>query len=371
MNSAFADGSPHGRRKLLSVQFLRAVAVSIVVLEHTSGIETIYLPGSTMLERFNGLFGVDLFFVISGFIIFSVTGSVAPSWVGTKRFFAKRLVRIFPVYWFYTLFMIFLILALPSLFIRVEIDISSFSYVMASLFLIPAIGYTGHVHPVLLVGWTLYYELYFYGVFGLLLAFSRTAACLFSIFVFSAGIAVRFYLSIEHPFLVVATDPLLLEFGLGMLVGFLYGRINEIPKAVSVFLLLAGLVALPWAGSTGSGFDRVLACGVPGAVALAGAVFSETGFAHFYRWFVPLGDASYSLYLSHIFTLPAAGKFWHLFALPSLLPPPVFILFAFSVSVISAMGAYRLFERPVLAFLNRILLPGLKETEPPITVKGG
>ena len=150
------------RSGLVSVQFLRAVAALGVVVFHLQPFEQQFLPGPTIAPRWFALgdIGVDLFFVISGFIIVESTSN----WFDRRhagQFLWRRLTRIYPIYWFYNLLLLAMFWLQPSVLSanRQAPDL------LASFLLTPPHGKT-----LLLISWTLMYEVEFYLIF---------AACLF------------------------------------------------------------------------------------------------------------------------------------------------------------------------------------------------
>ena len=155
---------PTHRPTLHEVQHLRAIAVLLVVLAHLHQSEARFFPQALLGDyAFAGFAGVDIFFVISGFIIHYLYRHRDRI---SARFFLDRINRIYPLYWLFTG------LALTGYWVMGgalsatpgEIDIAG------SLALIPL----GHP-PVLLVGWTLTHELWFYLVYGLCLGLPRPA----------------------------------------------------------------------------------------------------------------------------------------------------------------------------------------------------
>src|SRR5262249_39672775 len=150
-----------------SLQALRAVAALSVVLYHIDFIG-------------RGAFGVDIFFVLSGFIICHVTAA------DRQHFLLKRLIRIVPLYWARTLVVCALALAAPRL---LQTTSDSWMGLLKSLFFIPYEKESGRVYPVLFLGWTLNYEMFFYVVFSIALALRPALAPLLSAGVLAAFVA--------------------------------------------------------------------------------------------------------------------------------------------------------------------------------------
>lgn len=321
--------------KLDSIQMLRAIAALAVVFFH--------IP----LFR-NGDWGVDIFFVISGFIMAMVTAG------SSRHFFGKRLIRVVPLYWLGTLGVFAVALLLPSLLDNTTADAAG---LVKSLLFIPY-QKGEYVQPLLYLGWTLNYEMFFYAVFALSMAISQRhrlviCSCLLmglvmlgQVVTFEALLA-RFY-----------TQEILAEFVLGMGCYAVYARTaawrqHGMARSARCALLLVGLVALvymPLAGTLVALMGRTLGWGVPAALILLTCVQGLAGI-RLPALVVLLGDASYSLYLFHPYVLKVFNKVFHVFDSRGLLAyvmTPVSIALCCAV----AIGVYRLVEVPLTRWLR-------------------
>lgn len=95
---------------------LRAFAAIIVVIAHAQ----VHLHARNQIETLNpyldlGRSGVDIFFIISGFIMVYISGNKFSTPNATKDFLIKRIIRVVPVYWLYTIALTILMLSLPQL----------------------------------------------------------------------------------------------------------------------------------------------------------------------------------------------------------------------------------------------------------------
>ena len=146
-------------RQFLSIQYLRALAALGVVIFHASPADNPFMVGNA---------GVDIFFVISGFIMWSITEERPTS---PAAFIRDRLIRIAPLYWLLTTLLVVGVLVRSKLFPNLKIDLP---FVVGSYLFVPMRppGSTGAdpIWPVLVQGWTLNYEMFFYVLFS---------ACLF------------------------------------------------------------------------------------------------------------------------------------------------------------------------------------------------
>ncbi|MBV2184158.1 MAG: acyltransferase [Rhizobium sp.] len=281
------------QRTLDGIQYLRAAAAIAVVLFHAAE--------KTGYHFAIGAAGVDVFFVISGFIMWVVSARREPT---SLQFLRARIRRIVPVYWLATAVMVAGALAglFPNLVLSVE-------HVLASLFFIPARSPSnGEIWPVLVQGWTLNYEMFFYVVFAGTLLLPRVwrlpvMAVLFGLLVI-AGASV----DTDNPVILTYTRPIILEFVVGMVIGewWLRGRVPAPAMGFALIALaLSGFTTIQVAGLT---FDAVV-CGPLSAALVVGVLALE---ARQGIRIVPaavfLGDASYAIYLSHTFAISVVAK---------------------------------------------------------------
>lgn len=289
--------------QILSIQYLRAVAAVLVVALHSSiVIRRDYAPDFPMFTT--GEFGVDLFFVISGFIMWTIA-SARP--ISPAEFFERRLIRIVPLYWALTI-----PTALVSTDGGLHLDLSAdWGSVLRSFFFIP--GWNEKlelVAPVLFVGWTLNLEMFFYAIFALALFF-RPKTRLFAIVALLAGLAsLRLFIGVSgHPAVNLYTQSIVGEFAFGVLLGWLHqsGFVRGAWRG-GVILILAGAAATPFREYLTDA--RLLHFGVPALAIVAGALMIEKTLARRPAPFLKfLGDASYSIYLVHIMAQAASLKF--------------------------------------------------------------
>lgn len=214
--------SAGGVESLDSLQILRGVAAWCVVFHH-------YMQGfhdfdySSPVGHFfsvAGKFGVDIFFVISGFIMsWTLAHRQYTSW----EFLSRRLLRIAPAYWFMTLIFLIVIQVFPSSFTsRFDWNVASLAQ---SLLFIPHQNPSGLGHfPLLTVGWTLNFEMFFYVWLSVVLWVFRKnwlAACTITLFVLPSAWAE------SAPYAAILSSNLLYEFAIGMLICPLYLRVRE------------------------------------------------------------------------------------------------------------------------------------------------
>jgi exopolysaccharide production protein ExoZ len=239
-----------------------------------------------------GASGVDLFFVISGFVMWVTTadGAITP-----REFMLKRLIRIVPNYWIATIATALLIFVKPNFTYGHTLD----SYrLLGSLVFFPTLV-SDRILPIVLQGWTLIYEMIFYVFFAVSLFIRRAyrphviAAMLFA--------ALAFQVAEVEPHIRSVTKPILLEFLAGVWLGLLWERVRISP-GYSVLLFLAGTLGLFLSEYLKPELPQVFEFGVPSALLVAGAAFYERSCPvrdiPVLRF---LGDASYSIYIWHVF----------------------------------------------------------------------
>lgn len=294
---SWQTSAPDAPTMLLSLQYARAVAALLVVYAHLSGFA---LFGTLGLPEFGGM-GVDLFFVISGFVMWESAQKHAAG-----QFVLRRIARIVPAYWFYTSLLVGIALVAPSLAPKVSFD----GWALAgSYFFIPYTNDRGLQNPILLQGWTLNYEAFFYGVFAVALLWEqRRQRFAFVSIVLLCLCICGVVFKPEGAATTMATSPMLLEFLLGMGISVLL-RGWRPSQPMSVALAVAGGVALAIIEiAVKPAAWRALQFGLPAAFLLVGLIGLEPAWRR--RPFAPLlrvGDASYSLYLCHPFVLSAAA----------------------------------------------------------------
>lgn len=312
---------------LYNLQILRAFAALNVVYFHIIKSAESYGQPVVLYGFLDGwgASGVDVFFVISGFVMV-FTQSVRQK--SAHIFFANRLVRIVPIYWFLTMSLLFLYFVYPIGFREFKLDKSSTFY---SLFFLS--GAVENDLPLLYVGWTLEYEMLFYTLF-----------CV-GIFLGKGKFQILFPSVILGLLAITGTVQLIaLEFVLGMLCARLY-----LSRSFKNFAMPAILIALCWFMISiflKVEIDRLFLYGIPSFILVFGLAQIKQSKN---RLFIYLGDASYSIYLVQVFTIPIFYKTTSLL-LPSVNGDVLSILALISSGWFGCL-VYRYLERPMT---NRI-----------------
>jgi exopolysaccharide production protein ExoZ len=279
-----------------SIQYLRGVAALMVVAFHVT-------PSKAGLI---GAAGVDIFFVISGFIMWVVSTARETT---AGEFLSHRILRVVPLYWAFTLLLAGTAAAVPSAFSRLQLTAD---HLLMSLAFIPYLdASTGKITPLLVQGWTLNYEMFFYVVMAVALLFPRRSQLAIIAFVLLSLPVVGMMVPLRPVLVRPYTDPLLLEFLAGLGIGVLWSRGLLPGKSWAMGLVavsIAGFVLAAMAGEDAERY-RVLTWGIPSGLLVLGllSIESSVGILKF-RLGALIGDASYSIYLSHTFVISIASK---------------------------------------------------------------
>lgn len=319
------------KQTFLRIQILRFVAAAAVVFYHAQLTVMSYFKDVSFNVVYEmGVYGVDLFFVISGFIIVYI-GSTRET---SAPIFAKRRIkRIVPFYWIMT-FATFFLTHIPGL---ARNEVSSPLHLLQSLFFMSWVN-GPETYPVLNVGWTLEFEMFFYVIAALAMATASRrwlVAGLFMLGLVLVGHGTSFFL----------LNPIMIEFVFGMTVGaFLFDRRNF------AWLLAATSFVLVTLPVTGAAW-RVWAIGLPAAGLIALAIALDLRKVYRGKILPELGNASYSIYLTHVIAISFACKIAaivtpHIAA--SVLTPLISIF-----AIVIGYAAYRIIEKPLTRFLAR------------------
>lgn len=341
------------RRTILPIQYLRAVAALLVVWHHTTALNALTLQHYT--SRF-GTAGVDVFFAISGFVmVLTCTGrKVAP-----LDFLRHRLLRIAPIYWALTVVMVLLAVLPPYAFGGLAPTPRS---TLLSLAFVPHYSDTrpAQIWPLLVPGWTLNFEMYFYLLFAAsLLAGQRATQVLVAVCVTLVGVG-QVFGPFDGALARSYTSPLLLEFASGAVVAHAWQRGWLKPGLPLAVLALTGGSGLLLFGPTEHGtWARQI-----GAWLVLGACLCPAWHRRL-PVLEELGNASYSIYLTHVFTLAAVTVWVSRLGLPAnLLGATLAMGLAMLACTAVGVVVYRWGELPLTGLMRRhfdgrLATPGL------------
>ena len=312
---------------------LRAVAALAVVLFHChwTGIAS---------------FGVELFFVISGFVICHAAAQ------DPRHFLAKRVARVVPLYWLATCGVFAIAMLAPAL---VPATHATGHNLLRSLTFWPYRRDDGADMPVLFLGWTLNYEAFFYALFALCLAISRRFAPILAMGVLVLAVAVHPWFAPLGDPLDFWTRPMLLNFACGIAAWLIWRKAGDLLHRIPA--LAAGAIAAASFGGLVIGLQHGLPGPLPwSGMSSAALLLALLALGHRIRWPATLllvGDASYSLYLLHPYVLEVINRKVDAFG-----PAPAGVLAtigAVLAAVALALGVFRLVERPSNRALRRLI----------------
>lgn len=350
-----------GMSTLVSVQYLRAFAAIIVVYYHVFSNR---VAEDWSAGRNFGILGVDIFFIISGLIMW-VSTSRQPG--GSLKFLKRRACRIYPMWWIALTVWIVSRRIVPDHLHNADVTVKS---VICSYLLFPHFHnvFIGRVWPILVPGWTLQLEIFFYALFGLSLLLPAKLPRFF--LVLGALCVLTVLGAVVAPadaVLITYTNPLLLEFGAGVVFAAALPLLQRVPVILGVTSILLGgvWIYVSYDHIVDSGLARVLVLGIPAAFIVGGMLALEPVLARRRsRFLLLLGDASYSLYLTHPIAISLAAVIWEKLRLPSgnHLMAACFIPIALVVALAVGVITYKWIETPIL---NRLIYSRPGTSHPP------
>ncbi|RDJ25540.1 acyltransferase [Bosea caraganae] len=298
--------------------------------------------------------GVDIFFVVSGFIMVHSSEKLFDNRDGPRLFLLRRLARIVPLYWAATTLFLLVALLLPA---ALNSGAPSLAQIAGSYLFWPTVSTEGLAQPIYSLGWTLNYEMLFYVLFGLALFLPRAAV----VPAVTLGLAVIVGANwmagtLPLPFGFWG-QPIVLEFAAGMGLALLRRRGFRLPGeyrwlaaglGVAILLVAARLpgIMTSWTMFAFHGSAAAL------LVMAASSGSGQSAPSALVRGLAEVGDASYALYLVHPFAIRGLREVFLRIA-PGW--PLLFVLVALVAAVIAALVVYRWFERPMTRALRRVL----------------
>lgn len=276
------------KERIEIIQIIRFLGAVCIVLYHSG------LIGE------HGYFGVEIFSIISGYIIVHSTRQKE----ARKHFLLKRFIRILPLYWLMTLFTYVVICIYPGLSIMSE---AKPEYLIKSLLFFPFQNSKGYNVPILGVGWTLNYEVFFYLIFFVAICLSYSyrsiIACVAIIFLTVIG---QVLLRGEFFYLNYYTNSFLLEFVFGILAFYIVEYLQKWIKGnySRIICLILAIVSFAWMFldlTRYSSLPRCIRIGIPALVFFCSVLlWGRT--MHFNKFFLELGNMSFSIYLVEYYT---------------------------------------------------------------------
>jgi exopolysaccharide production protein ExoZ len=319
------------------IQYLRAIAAVLVLGFHLSE-----LYPEVGRPIFFGSAGVDIFFILSGFIMAYTTRVIPVSqniWQQSRDFIWRRFIRVMPLYWIVLLWTYKPIISQGEF---IWDDLKDF-------FFIPRYHETGFIWPNLILGWTINYEIMFYILFAFTLLFGKWRYGAL-IFIFSILISAGQIFQFQSAPAKFYTDLILLEFlmGVGLFKVFQWEKGHSYPPLV---LWLTMLVASGCIVIDNGSVHRAFADGLAATV-LTWATIHLAKKTHWHGLLL-LGNASYSIYLFHFVVI---GLLWRLTHIAGKGPMEQSLLFAlnFFLCIVVGVLIHRFIEQPLLVWIRKI-----------------
>lgn len=325
-----------------SIQYLRGLAALAVVLHHASGAILVHYAVQKNDFYAWGAGGVDLFFIISGFIMMYITFGKD---VSVKNFLYKRIIRIYPVFYVYATIALVIFIISPD---SINRSASLPTKVLPSYLLIP---YTEFVNLVQ-VAWTLAYEVHFYFLFAVSLLFFNKYRYIF-VGLFLSVFSISSLLDYDSFYLNYMSDPIILEFLLGMILYFLV--LKKSMKDMWCLIFFASIAFFTLIVNNGLP-ERVLYYGGSSFVLMY--VLLTLDYKSTFqnkdnivsKFLIRLGDSSYSLYLSHLFVIGAGVIIFNKLSLINDSTSQLIIIFLSVGAVIWGWLSYNVIEKPLISF---------------------
>jgi len=342
---------------LSGIQGLRGLAALLVVVTHVYSMELKYSPDQLLGPwSYYGGFGVDLFFVISGFIMVHVTRGAARGPAGSGHFMLRRAARIYPLYWVVSAALLAVYLYKPEIVFsgidRAPDLVKSFSL------------WPDHRPPLLAIGWTLTFEMMFYLFFAFALLLPQKRLGLF-LALWATGIVIahipelRTHLA-PRPLLALLTSAMSLEFIAGAALALWLPKLT-VTRMQSTALMTLGFITAFIAAGVLSFYDewildnfplRAAIFGGPAAMIVFGIAAADYSGRTVSKALQTLGDWSYAIYLTHILTLAMMSLAWRKFAAPGLLDNIMMVPVLIAGSIIIGGLTYRFIEQPLMALVK-------------------
>lgn len=347
------------------LQVVRGLACLVIVFAHANSRAIRAWPALPGFDQeliyFLAHPALDVFFVLSGFMMtWLYAGQFGRP--GAASFFAlRRAIRLVPLYWILTTLALALFVVAPQLFSvhrLIELPWAIGIYVF-----VPLAKADGMSEPIIGAGWALSYEAIFYALFALGMVFRR--GLLLVVGALLALLAIGLLAAPETPALRLATAPYLIDFIAGIGLALLIRRVPTAPRGVALAAIIAGFSILPLLAISAPGRWALGAAGcLAGSLILAGCLWLNPVFKGIVgRALVLIGDAAYSIYLSHVFVLPATALAVSALGLHLVLDHRALLALLVIASACVGVGLWLGFERTLLIAMQRGF-GRRKETQP-------
>jgi exopolysaccharide production protein ExoZ len=328
-----------------SIQFLRFIAAFMVLICH-SFFYTSERLGVDNVSWGAGSRGVDIFFIISGFVMIISSRKLMLDTNGWKTFAWKRLIRIVPLYWSATSLKLIVSIALSGLVLHAE---PNFWLVFKSYFFIPSLNIDGEIKPFLGVGWTLVFEMFFYVIFSLALFFRVNVYKFVGLALLLVSLLSLLKQGNESVWFFIF-DSLVLEFYMGMVLAKLIIAKVFMPRNLSIIIFPMCMTFLLISENI-FGLPKFIHDGIPSFFLVYSAVSLEISTKVIIpKIFVFLGAASYSIYLFHPLIAPIVPELLKRVGLNNI---GFSILFTIIFALVLTSFIHKYYEQPISRLLSK------------------
>ena len=326
---------------IVSIQYMRAIAVLLVMFYHAMGKGEVYSGASWDWFNF-GTAGVDLFFIISGYIMCYTARRKKTS---IYKFIKARFTRIIPLYWTLTIVALVIYLIMPDKINSSGGDTSIFH----SFTLLPTSS-----KYLIQNGWTLSYEFFFYIIFSFGLIFSDSRKYLIPSIILTILAMVGQLFRPDNVYLGFMTNPILIEFVMGIAVFNLMKK-YKFSQKIATSLCLSSIILFAGVSYWGRTGDRIIDYGIPCLLLFIGLLNLEDNLQkhkhnHLSKLLGKAGDSSYSSYLIHPFFLVAASLIFDKLGITSF--GNLFIISLVLGSLLTGWICYVALEKPLNKFFR-------------------
>lgn len=355
-----------------TLQILRFIAAALVMIGHIQQ-EIVRTADPATSDRYSFIpfdwgLGVDIFFVISGFVMYYLTHAKFGTSRAPQEFLRRRLIRIVPLYWITTTIVLALALATTG---KTGDEPLYLPNVIASYLFLPGPRCGEYCFPVYTLGWTLNYEMLFYTLFAIALFFSRKVGLIFIVAALAMLAVGRLVTPPSATMLHFWGYSMTGEFLIGIYIGHLFLSSTRVsPLLCGAMLVLgAALAVIFYQTDSYETWTRLITGGIPAALLVAAVVLGVqgTGRSVAVRALILGGDASYALYLTHPFAIKGAGAIARKLGIMST-APWLFIALVAGGAIVIAVLVHLYCELPMLRWLNRATAPRRDVSGAPVQV---
>lgn len=338
--------------RIVSLQCLRAVAALMVFAAHFSYSLTSY--DRFYYDGYLFSIGVDIFFIISGFVMFMLMDGIGVGAKNALDFLVRRVARIAPVYWLATAIVL-------VLFYMTRVDMgtrlaeagSVSRIIRGFLFLDP--------HPIVVVGWTLVYEIFFYFICAIciLIFNSNLKRFVFASVIIFTFFFYRLYLILNEMENTTTTlSPILFIVGAVIFFAAKRGYITRLNGPLFAALTLGGFVFLYGTRWNHGSLQWTLLSTVTVILFLSLEIkiraLNESSFmSRFVTIFEKFGNISYSFYLFHLYII--LFSFYVVFScgITGYIGSISAFILSMPATILISTVSYYYFEVPVNRFIVR------------------